>query len=128
MFFLPPFELSVLQYHVFRNDEVLKYNGFIIDLHRLCHIPVDCRNTRLPDWLSDRETFVTSFPFIDKSLFCTDKLVTVEWPNLAQYPRTGDCCATHTPRGELSGQLLSSHQHFRRVECDIRCVFCKAHS
>ena len=98
MFFLPPFELPILQYHVFRNDEALVLTDSKIHLHRLCQIPVDYQNTRLPDWVSDRETFVTSFPVIEKSVFCTDKLVTTEWPNLAQYPRTGECCATHTSR------------------------------
>ena len=98
MFLPSPCELPVLQYHVFRNDEVLKYNDFIIDLHRLCQIPQNCQKTRLSDWLSDLKTFVASFPFIDKSLFCTDKLVTIEWLHLAQCPRTCDCCATHTPR------------------------------
>ena len=98
MFLLSHFVLPALQNHVSQNDEALTFTDTKMALHNLCQIPVKCQNIRLSDRLSDRETFVTSFAFTEKSLFCTDKPVTIEWLNLAQEPRTYDCCATHTPR------------------------------
>ena len=75
---LSPCILPALHCHSFRNDGTLKYNDSIIDLHRLCQIPANCLCKSLLDWLSAREPFGDSFPFTEKSLFCTDKPVTIQ--------------------------------------------------
>ena len=87
----------VLQYHLFRNGEALMYNDSRIDLHMLFRIPMICQYKSLLVFLTDRETFVNSFPSPEKILFCTDTAATVELPNLEPQRHTGDCAAIHTP-------------------------------
>ena len=67
-----------------------------------------------------RKTFVNSFPLTVKSLFCTEKIESIEWKDLEQRQRTGDCLLIHPPRWGLCDQPLSSHQVALR-----QCVFCK---
>ena len=45
-----------------------------------------------------RETFVNSFPFPEKFMFCTDTIDSTEWQDLAQRQRNGDCSKIHLPR------------------------------
>ena len=44
-----------------------------------------------------RRTFAKSFPSHVKSLFRTDKIEPIEWQDLEQRQRTGDCFLIHTP-------------------------------
>ena len=103
MFLLSLCVLPVLHKIWLRTTRRQTYNGSTIDLHKLCQIPVSYLCKSPSDWLSvrEKETFEGSFPLPEKSLFCTDKHATIEWPNLARSPRTCDCCATHNPHWEL---------------------------
>ena len=40
---------------------------------------------------------MNSFPFLDKFLFYTDKIESIEWQDLVPRQRTGDCSVIHVP-------------------------------
>ena len=43
------------------------------------------------------KNFNKLFPSHMKSLFCTDKIESIEWQDLAPRQRTGDCLRMHIP-------------------------------
>ena len=72
-----------------------------------------------------RETFVSSFLFLEKFWFCTDKIDFIELPNLVTRVHLDDCFDIHILYLELCDLLLSSHQNFL-LEVRLRqCGFCK---
>ena len=46
-------------------------------------------------FLSARETFLNSFPSIEKFSFCTDRIESIEWQDLVPRLRVGDCFEIH---------------------------------
>ena len=70
-------------------------------------------------------TFVSSFPFPEKFLFCTDKIEFIELPSLVPLLRIDDCFEIHILHWELCDLLLSSHRFFPLWAGLYHCVFCK---
>ena len=60
-----------------------------------------------------------------KSLFFKDRIESIEWQDLEQRQRIGDCSVNHHPRWGPCGQPLSSHRTFLPEEELRQCVFCK---
>ena len=58
-------------------------------------------------------TFVSSFPFPEKFLFCTDRIVSTEWRDLVPRQWTGDCSEIHFLRWGLCDLLLKTHHCMR---------------
>ena len=75
-----------------------KFDDSMIDLHRIYKNPMNCLYKYLLASVTARETFVNSFPSPVKSLFCTDKIESIEWQDLVPRQRTGDCSVIHHPR------------------------------
>ena len=112
------------QYHLIRNGEALMYNDSMIILHSLCQIRRKSQFKWLWAFPTAWQTFADSFPSLVKSLFCTDRIESIEWQDLEQRQRIDDRFEIHILRWELS-DLLSSHQSFL-LEVELRqCVFCK---
>ena len=114
------------QYHLFLNGEVLTYNDYKIDLHKLCQILGCCRCKWLFGFLVGSRNFCKRFLFPEKFCFCTDEIESIEWQDLVPWQRLGDCLLIHIPHsGGTCDQPLSSHQTFLH-EVELRqCVFCK---
>ena len=86
-------------------------------VHKIFQIPMNCRCKLLLAFLTAQEMFVTSFPFPEKFLLCTDKTESIEWQGLVPRLRTGDCFEIHLPHWGLCDLLLSSHQTFCSRYC-----------
>ena len=68
-----------------------KYDDSMLDLHKVCQSPTNCQCKCLFAFQTARETFVNSFPSLEKFLFYTGTTVSIEWLNLI--PRlTIDVC------------------------------------
>ena len=93
LLFVPLFQ----QCHSSRIDQVLKFGDSMINLHKICQISTYRLCKLLFAFLTARETFVNSFPSPEKSLFCTDKIESIEWQDLVPRLRIGDCCEIHLP-------------------------------
>ena len=65
----------------------------------------------LVSWTAPR-TFASSFQFLVKFLFCTDKIESIELLSLVPQLHVGDCFEIHFHRWEFCDLLLSSHQKF----------------
>ena len=57
---------SFQQYHSSRIDEVYKCGDSMINLHKLCQIPMKCQKRLLLSFMTARETFVNFFPYPEK--------------------------------------------------------------
>ena len=75
--------------HLSRIDDVLKFDGSMTDLHKIFQIPMHCPYQQLLVFATARGTVVNSFPSLVKSLFCTDRVESIEWQDLALRQRTG---------------------------------------
>ena len=87
---------------------------------------MNCLYKQLLAFLTARGTFVNFFPSPEKSLFCKDRIESIEWQDLVPRQRTGDCFENHLPRWALCDPLLSSRQTFLLKVLLRQCVFCKA--
>ena len=104
---------------------VVKFDNSMINLHKMCKIPMNCQCKWLSAFLTARGTFVNCFPSPVKSLFCTDRTEPTEWQDLEQRQRIGDCLLIRIPHWGLCDRPLSSHQTFL-LQVELRqCVFCK---
>ena len=56
-------------------------------------------------FLTDRETFVNTFPSPEKFWFYRGVIVSIEWLNLVPRLRVGDCFEIHLPRWGLCHQV-----------------------
>ena len=104
-------------YHSSRIDEVSKFDDSMIDLHRICQIPMSYQCKRLSAFLTARETFLNSFPSPEKFWLCTDKTESIEWLDLVPRLRIDDCFEIHLPHCGLCDLLSSSHQTFCSRYC-----------
>ena len=91
------FVLLIPQFRSSQIHEVSKFGDSTTILHKICQIPMNCQNKRLLAFVTVRETFVNSFPFPEKFLFCTDKTESIEWQDLTPRQRIGDCSETQLP-------------------------------
>ena len=91
-FLLSLFVRIFQQCHLSQIDEVLKFDDSTIIpiLHRMYQISMNCQCK----WLLV-STSVNSCPSPEKFLFCTDKLESIGWQDLAPRQRTGDCSVIH---------------------------------
>ena len=113
------------QSHLSLNGDVLKFDDSVVDLHKICQILGNC----LYKWplvsSSAPRTFASSFVFPKQFLFRTDKIESIELPNLVPRQRIGDCLWTHIPHWGPRDLPLSCHQTFL-LEVRLRqCVFLK---
>ena len=74
-----------------------KFDDSIIDLHKIFRTAMNRQYKQLWAFVTARETFVNSFPSLVKSLFCTDRVESIEWQDLEQRQRTGDRSVIHHP-------------------------------
>ena len=84
--------------HLSLIDEVLKFGDSTLDLHKIFQIPMSCPYELLLVCVTARGTLTNSFPSIVKSLFCTERIESIEWQDLEQRQRTGDCSVIDHPR------------------------------
>ena len=82
MSLLSLYALLFLQSHLFLICVVLTYNDSRISLHKTCLILRKCQCKWLWVSLSAPRTFVRSFLFPEKFLFCTGKIVSTVLPSL----------------------------------------------
>ena len=64
------------------------------------------------DLCDDSNNLTNFFHSHVKILFCTDKIESIEWQDLASRLRIGDCFEIHLPRWGLCDQSLSSLRTF----------------
>ena len=102
-----------------------KFDDSMLNLHRICQIPLNCQCKWLSAFLTSRATFFNSFPAPEKFLFCTDKMESIEWPDLVPRLRIGDCFEIHLLHWGLCDLLYSSHQTFLLEVLLRQCAFCK---
>ena len=100
-----------------RIDEVLKFGDSMINLHRICKIPMNCQCRRLAACLTTLFRLLRSF--------CFARIGLNEWQDLVPRLRVGDCFEIHLPRWRLSDLLLSNHQNCQLWARLYQCVFCK---
>ena len=75
-----------------------KFGDFMINLHKICQTPMNCQFfKKFLALLTAQETFINSSSSPEKFLFYTDKIEFIEWPDLEQRQRTGDCSVIHLP-------------------------------
>ena len=84
-------------WHLSRIDEVLKCGDFMIKLHMLSQIPSSCLCVQLSVCATAPRILINLFPSHVKILFCTDKIESIEWQDLAPRQRTGDRLWIHIP-------------------------------
>ena len=103
---------------------MLKYDDSMVDLHKICQIPMTCQYNFF-GFTDGSRIFPNSFPSPEKFSFCTDKIESIEWQDLVPRQRIGECFDIHLPRGGLCDLLLSSYQTFPLEVLLRQCVFCK---
>ena len=62
----------------------------MIDLHKIFQAPINCPCKWLLAFVTARGTFVNSCPSPVMSLFCADRIESIEWQDLEQRQRNGD--------------------------------------
>ena len=84
------------QYHSSKIGEVSKFDGSMINLHKICQIPMTCQCTFV--FSDGSRNFLHLFSVSwEVFLFCTDKLESSEWQDLVPRLRIGDCFEIHAP-------------------------------
>ena len=99
-----------------------KFDDSMIELDKIRQIPMNYQCKLFSAFLTAHETFSNSFPSFEKFLFCTDKIESIEWLDLAPRLRIGDCSEIQPPRWRLY-DLLSNFS--ARGTLLRQCVFCK---
>ena len=111
-FLLSLFVRLIQQCHLCRIDEVLKCGDSMIKLQTLSQIQSHCLYMQLSVCATAPRILTNFSPSHVKILFCTDKIESIEWQDLAQQQRTGDCSVIHPPDWGLCDRQLSSHRTF----------------
>ena len=65
--------------------------------HKICQILMNCPKILLLAFVTVQESGVNFAPSLAKFLFYTDKIVSVEWPDLVPRRRIDDCSEVHLP-------------------------------
>ena len=77
---------------------MLKLDDSMMDPHKIFQVPRNGPFEQLLILATAVGTFVNSLPSLVKSLFCTDRIESIEWQDLEQRQRTSDCSVIHHPR------------------------------
>ena len=83
--------------HLSRIDEVLKCGDSMTNLHMLSQIPSSCLYVQLSVLATAPIILINFFTSPVRILFCTDRIESIVWQDLAPRQRPGDCLWIHLP-------------------------------